>query len=73
MKSTGIIRRTDDLGRIVIPKEIRESFEIEEGTAIEIFTEENKVILKKYTPLICKCGQTVEESDKYCKSCGKEL
>ena len=48
MKASGIIRRMDDLGRIVIPKEIRRSMHLEEGEALEIFTEENAVIFKKY-------------------------
>ena len=48
MKATGIIRRMDEIGRIVIPKEIRRSMHLEEGEALEIFTEENAVIFKKY-------------------------
>ena len=48
MKATGIVRRIDDLGRIVIPKEIRRSFRIKEGDPLEIFTDaEGEVILKK--------------------------
>lgn len=47
MKATGIVRRIDDLGRIVIPKEIRRSFRIKEGDPLEIFTDaEGEVILK---------------------------
>ena len=48
MKATGIVRRMDELGRIVIPKEIRRSMRLEEGEALEIFTEEDAVIFKKY-------------------------
>ena len=52
MKSTGIVRRIDDLGRIVIPKEIRRSFRIKEGDPLEIFTDaEGEVIFKKYSPI----------------------
>lgn len=51
MKATGIVRRIDDLGRIVIPKEIRRSMRIREGEAMEIFLEDNCVCLKKYTTL----------------------
>ena len=53
MKATGIVRRTDDLGRIVIPREVRETLNIECGEALEFFTDENCVILKKYhtTPI----------------------
>lgn len=49
MKCTGVIRRIDELGRIVIPKEIRKSLAIREGESLEIFTEEDKLILKKYS------------------------
>ncbi|MDQ0271042.1 AbrB/MazE/SpoVT family DNA-binding domain-containing protein [Cytobacillus purgationiresistens] len=48
MKSTGIVRKVDELGRIVIPKELRRTQEIAEGDPLEIFVEENKIILKKY-------------------------
>lgn len=53
MKATGIVRRIDDFGRIVIPREVRETLNIECGEALEIFTNENCVILKKYhtTPI----------------------
>lgn len=48
MKSTGIVRRVDDLGRIVIPKEIRKYLNIREGEALELFIENNKLIFTKY-------------------------
>lgn len=48
MKSIGIIRRVDDLGRIVIPKEIRRILGITEGTPMELFVDGNKVVLQKY-------------------------
>ena len=52
MKATGIVRRIDDLGRIVVPKEIRRTLRIREGDALEIFTDrEGEIILKKYSPL----------------------
>ena len=52
MKATGIVRRIDDLGRIVIPKEIRRTLRIREGDPLEIFTDrEGEVILKKYSPI----------------------
>lgn len=50
MKATGIIRRTDDLGRIVIPKEIRRKMNIREGEPLEIFLEGDGVVFKKYLP-----------------------
>lgn len=52
MKATGLVRRIDDLGRVVIPKEIRRTFGINNGDPLEIFTDnESFIILKKYDPL----------------------
>ena len=52
MKATGIVRRIDDLGRVVVPKEIRRTMRIREGQAMEIFTgREGEIVLKKYSPL----------------------
>ena len=52
MKATGIVRRIDDLGRIVIPKEIRRTLRIREGDPLEIFTDQNgAIVLKKYSPI----------------------
>ncbi len=52
MKATGIVRRIDDLGRVVIPKEIRRTMRIREGDPLEIYTDrEGKVIFKKYSPI----------------------
>ena len=52
MKATGIVRRIDDLGRVVIPKEIRRTMRIREGEPMEIFTgKEGEIILKKYSPI----------------------
>lgn len=48
MKTTGIVRRVDDLGRIVIPKEIRKALNIREGEPLELFVEDNRVIFQKY-------------------------
>ncbi len=52
MKATGIVRRIDDLGRVVIPKEIRRTLRLREGTPLEIYTDhEGEIILKKYSPM----------------------
>ena len=52
MKATGIVRRIDDLGRVVIPKEIRRTMRIREGDPLEIFTaSDGEVIFKKYSPI----------------------
>ena len=65
MKATGIVRRIDDLGRVVIPKEIRRTLRIREGDPLEIFTDrEGEVILKKYSPI----GELTEFSNEYCES-----
>ena len=61
MKATGIVRRIDDLGRVVIPKEIRRTLRIREGDPLEIFTaRDGEVILKKYSP-ISELGQFAKE------------
>lgn len=51
MKTTGVVRRIDDLGRIVIPKEIRKSLRIKDGESLEIFLDSENIILKKYSEL----------------------
>ena len=56
MKSTGIVRKVDELGRIVIPKEIRKTFRIEVKDELEIYVEEDRIILKKYEPTCIFCG-----------------
>ena len=50
MGATGIVRRIDDLGRIVIPREIRNRLLIDEGDPLEIFIKDNEIVLKRYTP-----------------------
>ena len=64
MKATGIVRRIDDLGRVVIPKEIRRTLRIREGDPLEIFTDrEGEVILKKYSwGIVCVCETICRES-----------
>ncbi len=51
MKATGIVRRIDELGRVVIPKEIRRTLRIKEGDPLEIFTDRDELMLKKYSPI----------------------
>lgn len=70
MKATGIVRRIDDLGRVVIPKEIRKTLRIKEGQPLEIFTEKTgEIILKKYSSI----GELKEYSESYAKSISKVL
>ena len=68
MKATGVVRRIDDLGRIVIPKEIRRTLRIKEGDPLEIFTDkEGEVILKKYSPI----GELSEFATGYAETLSK--
>ena len=68
MKATGIVRRIDDLGRVVIPKEIRRTMRIREGDPLEIYTEKDgEVIFKKYSPV----GELSEFATQICESLHK--
>ena len=68
MKATGVVRRIDDLGRVVIPKEIRKTLRIKEGDPLEIFTDkEGEVILKKYSPI----GELSEFASGYAETLAK--
>ena len=68
MKATGVVRRIDDLGRIVIPKEIRKTLRIKEGDPLEIFTDrEGGIILKKYSPI----GELSEFATEYAETLAK--
>ena len=68
MKATGIVRRIDDLGRVVIPKEIRRTLRIREGDPLEIYTEKDgEVIFKKYSPM----GDLGDFATQICDSIGK--
>ena len=68
MKATGIVRRIDDLGRVVIPKEIRRTLRIREGDPLEIYTEKDgEVIFKKYSPM----GDLSEFAAQICEAIGK--
>ncbi len=77
MKATGIVRPVDHLGRIVLPKELRNTYEIPEGTGLEIYTEDDKIILKKYQPGCVFCGAieeiTIFKGKHVCDHCRKEM
>lgn len=64
IKATGIVRRIDDLGRIVIPKEIRKKFKLREGDPMEIFVTEEGILFKKYSPV----GQLDDFAKEYASS-----
>ena len=77
MKATGIVRRVDELGRVVIPIEIRNKFDIFERDQIEIFVDGSSIILKKFEPNCIFCGNTenlLKYKDKMvCEKCSKEI
>ena len=56
MKSTGIVRKVDELGRIVLPIELRRTFDIAEKDALEIYVDGNTIVLRKYEPSCIFCG-----------------
>lgn len=56
MKATGIVRRMDDLGRVVLPKELRRTFDIKEGDPLEVFVTDQGIVLRKYVPGCVHCG-----------------
>lgn len=72
MTATGIVRRIDDLGRIVIPKEIRRTMRIREGDAMEISLEDNRICLEKYSPsdenLAIRCHRYISSMGNYIKT-----
>ncbi len=77
MKSTGIVRKLDQLGRIVIPKELRTTFDIKETDPIEIFVDGTDIVLRKYQQSCVFCGEAdnlVEFNGKVvCACCLKKL
>lgn len=77
MKSTGIVRKVDELGRIVIPKELRKKFCIEEKDGLEIYVENDKIILKKYESscIFCQNADNVIEYEgrNICRGCIEKL
>ena len=77
MKSTGIVRQVDEFGRIVIPKELRNTFDISEKDALEIFVDNDAIVLRKYEPACIFCGNakdiTIFKGRTVCKSCVDEL
>lgn len=78
MKSTGIVRRIDDLGRVVIPKELRRTMFIKEGDPLELFVDGDRIIFRKYQPGCVFCGDTdikiagIHEK-LVCRSCTSQI
>ena len=77
MKSTGIVRRVDDLGRIVLPRELRKMLNINSRDSLEIFMDGDAIILRKYEPQCIFCGQAngvrTFKSKKICEDCAKKI
>ena len=77
MKATGIVRRIDALGRIVLPKELRKVMDIKDKDPIEIFVSEDKIILGKYQPACTFCGNLddieIFKDKKVCNECMTEI
>ena len=77
MKSTGITRKVDDLGRIVLPIELRRTLDIAERDELEIFIEGDRIILKKYEPSCIFCnsvrGLTLYEGKNVCRDCIRKM
>lgn len=78
MRSTGIVRKLDNLGRLVIPKELRKVLDLTNREGIEIFTEGNMIVLKKYEPGCIYCGSIEDDIKNFkgkniCKKCLGEL
>ena len=78
MKATGMIRKVDELGRIVIPKELRRQFDIEDNKdSFEIYVDEGSIILKKYQPSCIFCGELADiiiyKSHNVCATCIKKI
>ena len=77
MKATGIVRKLDQLGRVVLPMELRRTLDISEGTPFEISVEEDTIVLHKYKPGCCFCGGTdglLNIGDKLvCRACAEKI
>ena len=78
MKATGIVRRVDDLGRLVIPKELRKTMNVESGEPLEIYVDDGgEIILKKYHPGCVFCGEIGNvqefEGEFVCENCIESL
>ena len=73
MKSTGIVRRIDELGRITIPKETRTMLDIKDNDSLEIFTEDGMILLKKYQPCCVFCGNSIKSDKRVCQGFCKKI
>ena len=77
MKSTGIVRRVDELGRVVLPMELRRTMGIEPKDPVEIYVDEDRIVLRKHEPTCIFCGEGTSlvkyKGKLICKNCREEL
>lgn len=77
MKSTGVVRKVDELGRIVLPIELRRTLDIAEKDSLEIYVDGEQIILKKYQPTCLFCGEGRDvinyRGKKICKKCKDDI
>ena len=77
MRSTGVVRRVDELGRIVLPIEIRKTLDIQQKDALEMFIDEDKIILQKYQPSCIFCNQVEDivyfNGKRVCSACIEKM
>lgn len=77
MKSTGVVRKVDNLGRVVLPIELRRTLDIKEKDAVEIFVEGDLILLKKYEPACIFCGESKGvinyKNKNICKKCLSDI
>lgn len=77
MKSTGIVRRVDELGRVVLPIELRRTLSISDKDSLEIYVDEEKIVLRKYEPACIFCGNAEDietfRGKNVCKTCLKGM
>ncbi len=77
IKSTGIVRKVDELGRVVIPIELRRTLGIDEKDALEIYVDHEKIILKKYEPACVFCGNAEDvqifKGKNVCRECAAAM
>lgn len=77
MKSTGIVRKVDELGRIVLPIELRRTLNINVKDSLEIFVDENQIVLQKYEPACIFCGSADDvrtyKGRNICQQCIEDL
>ena len=77
MKSTGVVRRIDELGRIVLPIEIRRSLDINVKDPVEIFIDNERIVLQKYSPSCIFCGEADDvvtfKNKRVCRACLEEM